>query len=75
MFVLLIEDDLKPNKMEFIFQFFAQLFSESELMGSVDNEIVNAQESAMSEQEALLSDEGEQEEEGLVNIFEMVNFH
>lgn len=66
----------KPNIMEFIFQFFAQLFSESELMGSVDNEIVNAQEGAMAEQEAFLSEEEEMsEEDGLVNIFEMVNFH
>ncbi|MDO4461784.1 MAG: hypothetical protein Q4C30_04705 [Bacteroidia bacterium] len=61
--------------MEFIFQFFAQLFSESELMGSVDNEVLNACESANVEQEVMQAKESEQSSEELVNIFEMVNFH
>ncbi len=60
--------------MEFIFQFFAQLFSESELMGSIDNEIVNAQEDAIAEQQEKI-EEQESAEPGLMNIFEMVNFH
>lgn len=60
--------------MEFIFQFFAQLFSESELMGSIDNEIVNAQEDALAEQQEKI-EEQESTEPGLMNIFEMVNFH
>lgn len=62
--------------MEFIFQFFAQLFSESELMGSVDNEVMNSEEGVLAEQDAMQA-EGElaTEEDGLMNIFEMVNFH
>lgn len=60
--------------MEFIFQFFAQLFSESELMGSIDNEIVNAQEDAIAEQQEKIEEQASTEP-GLMNIFEMVNFH
>lgn len=58
--------------MEFIFQFFAQLFSESELMGSVDNEIIGEQEGALAIDEAETTEE---QEDGLVNIFKMVDFH
>lgn len=58
--------------MEFIFQFFAQLFSESELMGSVDNEIIGEQEGALVIEE---TESMEEHEDDLVNIFKMVDFH
>lgn len=58
--------------MEFIFQFFAQLLSESELMGSVDNEIIGDQKESLAIDEV---ETAEEQEDDLVNIFKMVDFH
>ncbi|MCF0191470.1 MAG: hypothetical protein HUJ96_09435 [Marinilabiliaceae bacterium] len=54
--------------MEFIFQFFAQLFSESELLGSVDNEQQDVVADEIGECEVIDNDSP-------INIFEMINFH